>query len=214
VLSLVVVLPWVADTYGRRWVYIGAFTAFMIIAALLLTMTDVIALYILLFCAGATIGGRTIVANNFFLEYFESKLKDPAIFIRVISGSLLIIIYTAWLQFGTRNYRIVAWVSFALGLIPLVFVLLSVPESPAWQEERGTEEDYRNARRTLTYVARINGVEKVDGRKYKHFRFQSEQKMLDAAAAGSVKESEHIEEDEEPLVEDDVAESNNDSLNE
>lgn len=45
-----------------------------------------------------------------------------------------------------------------------MFVLLCVPESPAWQVERGeTKEEFRDARKTLTKVAKINGVTEIKG---------------------------------------------------
>lgn len=97
VLTLIIFLPWVADKYGRRWVFISAYGMFLIFAALILSMDDLMALYVVIFLTGGTIGGRVIVANNFFMEYFETRIKDIAIFIRFFSQMLLTLIYTAWL---------------------------------------------------------------------------------------------------------------------
>ena len=97
VLTLVIVLPWIADKYGRRWVFIAAYGLFLIFAALILSMENLTALYVVIFLTGGTIGGRVIVANNFFMEYFEMRIKDIAIFIRFFSQMLLTLLYTAWL---------------------------------------------------------------------------------------------------------------------
>ena len=120
----------------------AAYGLFLIFSGFVLSMDNLTALYVLIFLTGGTIGGRVIVANNFFLEYFERRIKDVAIFIRFFSQMLLTLLYTGWLQY-VRDYHKVAWPLFALGFIPLLFVLLCVPESPAWQEERGEKEDFK-----------------------------------------------------------------------
>ena len=73
-LTLVIVLPWIADTYGRRWVFMVAYGLFLIFSGFVLSMDNLTALYVLIFLTGGTIGGRVIVANNFFMEYFERRI--------------------------------------------------------------------------------------------------------------------------------------------
>jgi hypothetical protein len=96
-----------------------------------------------------------------------------------------IIMITAIIQFGYRDYRMVAWLLIGPAVLSLIYTAIFVPESPQWQEEQGSKEDFEEARETLTYVAKFNGVEKVNDRPYESFRFYGEYKKFDEVEEGA-----------------------------
>jgi len=85
---------------------------------------------------------------------------------------------TLSIQFGSRNYLVTGWTLFTLAALGGLYIFVFVPESPQFLEERGEKEDYEEARGTLTYVARFNGVSTVNGLPYNRFKFISEHKKF------------------------------------
>lgn len=68
-LCTIVVLPMIADKYGRKWVFNISFLIFIISTIGILVANDLVWLYIFLFISGATIGGRSVVGINYLLEF-------------------------------------------------------------------------------------------------------------------------------------------------
>lgn len=75
VLSCVVVVPWLADRYGRRWNAFINYVAFIAIVIAILLASDLMTLYVLLFLAGATFGGRAIVNFLYVVDYIHARRK-------------------------------------------------------------------------------------------------------------------------------------------
>lgn len=141
-LCFIVVVPMIADRHGRRWVFQINFAIFIFATFGILLATDLVWLYIFLFISGGTIGGRSVVGINYMLEFQQAKKKDLAIFLRLMAYSILIIVYTAIFQFGTRDYRLVTWVSLVVTILCTIYIFIFVPESPQYLCERGGIDDY------------------------------------------------------------------------
>lgn len=75
VLSCVVVVPWLADKYGRRWNAFINYVVFLVIVGLILVCSDLMTLYVLLFLAGATFGGRAIVNFLYVVDFIHARRK-------------------------------------------------------------------------------------------------------------------------------------------
>ena len=198
VITFVIVIPWLADSYGRRYPYIASMVVFLLLTIGIYLADDLTTLYVLLFFLGGTFGGRTIVAINYLLEFFDNRLRDIIIVVRMGLGSLLIIIFTIGLQFGSRDYHVMGWTLYGLAVAAALVIFILVPESPQYLEERGEGTDYDQARTNLTYVARFNGVNQVRGQPYDRFRFVREAKknpemrvadFADKSSSGYSKES-------------------------
>lgn len=177
-LAFIVIVPMIADRYGRKWVFQINFFIFIGSTIGILLANDIVWLYILLFISGGTIGGRSVVGINYMLEFQQASKKNLAIFLRLMAYSFLIIVYTLIFQFATRDYKVVTWISLAITILCTIYILIVVPESPQFLCERGDFNDYLESREILTYVARFNGVQTVGGYPYQQFKFTNEKKLI------------------------------------
>lgn len=129
-LCFIVIVPMIADRYGRKWVFQINYFIFIISTIGILISSDLMWLYIFLFISGGTIGGRSVVGINYFLEFQQAKKKNLTIFLRLMAYSLLIIIYTLIFEKGTRNTKIVLLISLIITILCTIYILIVVPESP------------------------------------------------------------------------------------
>ena len=95
VMTTVIPIPWLADLYGRKYFATVGYIVYIFAVIGLMGCHDLNWAYFYLFICGATFGARVIVVTNFIIEYFWIKLKELIIFLRMISGSIIIIIITA-----------------------------------------------------------------------------------------------------------------------
>lgn len=93
--STAILLTWISDKCGRRWVYTISLTVLLVVFTLILFQSKLIALYVLMFLVGATYGGRFIVQFNYFLEYWPMDRRNLLTFLRMFFGQANIIIITA-----------------------------------------------------------------------------------------------------------------------
>lgn len=183
-LCFIIVVPMIADRYGRKWVFQINFLIFILSTIGILLSSDLEWLYIYLFISGATIGGRSVVGINYMLEFQQAKKKNLAIFLRLMAYSTFIIIFTLIFQFGTRSYKTVVWTSLVITILCTIYILIVVPESPQYLCERGKNDDYDNSRDILTYVAKFNGVTVQRNQvPYQNFKFTYEAKKKGFIAA-------------------------------
>jgi MFS family permease len=68
-LCFIVVVPMIADKYGRKLVFTINYIIFILSTVGILFANDLIWLYVFLFISGATIGGRSVVGINYMLEF-------------------------------------------------------------------------------------------------------------------------------------------------
>jgi hypothetical protein len=157
--------------------------------------TDIIHLYILLFLAGATFGGRIITGLSWLVEYNHSKKKQMVVFIKMMSVNFWIILMTFIFQFGTKHWKIVASVFLTMCIIGTIYVTTFVPESVEFLHEIG---EYDEARQNLTKVANMNSVKFVGKNQvaYNKFKFSRELDLTakdTAALKGSIQDSDSLE---------------------
>ena len=93
-LATVLIIPWVADEYGRKWSVILSYAVFLIALTALAFAKNLILLYVCLFIAGSTFPGRIIVAINYLLEFNPIWRKDRVMFVKQLSASLMIFFLT------------------------------------------------------------------------------------------------------------------------
>ena len=89
-------------------------------------------------------------------------------YIKMLAGSIIIIIWTAIFQFGTKNWLVVASVFLVLEFVSTLYIAIFVPESSLWQYGSGK---YKECRKGLTKVAHYNSVYYLKGSPYEQFRF-------------------------------------------
>lgn len=172
-LSTVIVVPWLADLYGVRWNSFLNYAVFIIVVIGILLASDLITLYVLIFLAGATFGGRTIVNFMYVVDYIHAKRKQLVVFVKLFWGSFVIIIFTFEFQFLTKNYRIIAIQFLVLCIIGTFYILILVPESPVFYFDK---ERYSESRESLKTTANFNQVYKVKSLNYEEFKFVKEEK--------------------------------------
>ena len=130
ILTTILIVPYLIDNYGRK--YITIISNFVLIGCTIgiLIATDITSLYILLFFAGTSFGGRLIGGLNWLIEW--CPWRQQVLFVKMLSGSFSVILITAWFQFGTRHYKEVAIPLIILAIIGTLYTLIIVPESPQW----------------------------------------------------------------------------------
>jgi len=69
VICTIILVPWLADKCGRKWVVVVSYLIFIATTVGILFASDLIALYVLMFIAGTTFGGRVVVGLNYLLEF-------------------------------------------------------------------------------------------------------------------------------------------------
>lgn len=151
----ILIVPWLADTFGRKWNVLINQVLFMAAVLGVMLGHSLEGLYACMFVCGATFAGRVIVAINYLLEFMVVSNKEFVIFLKLAIGSAIVMIYTLIIQFGTRHWLQVAWAFLALDLVGTVYIALLVPESPLYLFGRG---DFEEARYVLTEIALFNGV--------------------------------------------------------
>ena len=72
VVSTILLIPWLTDKFGRRWIVIISYTLLIALTIGLMFGSDIITLYILLFLIGATWGGRIISGISWLVEWQQA----------------------------------------------------------------------------------------------------------------------------------------------
>lgn len=177
VLSTVIFVPMLADAYGRKWNAFISYVVFIVSVILILLMSDLMVLYVLLFIAGSTFGGRAIVNFNYVVEFIHERRKQLVVFLKLLWASLFIILFTAEFQFMTKSYYLVASIFLVCCIGGTIYVFVAVPESPVFYYN---EERYDDARDSLEDMADFNSVYKIKNYGYYgYFRFVKEEQLKD-----------------------------------
>ena len=124
------------DKCGRK--YNAVINNFLLIAVVIgiILASDIMTLYILLFLAGATFGGRLIAGLNWLIEFQPLRNRELVMFVKMIFGSISIILLTITFQFGTKHWKTIAWILVSLAFIGTSYTLIFVPESAQWLHGR------------------------------------------------------------------------------
>jgi MFS family permease len=69
VITFILIIPYLADKFGRKYIVFVSYIVFIAAIIGILFSNLLIQLYIFLFFAGATFGGRIVVGLNYLLEF-------------------------------------------------------------------------------------------------------------------------------------------------
>lgn len=94
VITTILVIPWLVDRVGRRWIVIVNYLILITVSILIMFCTELLALYILLFFAGATFGARIIGGLSWLVEFNHAKKKETIVFVKMCAVSFWTIVFT------------------------------------------------------------------------------------------------------------------------
>ena len=129
ILTTILVVPIMTDKCGRKYIAVINNFILIIVTIGIMLATDITTLYVLLFLAGATFGGRLIAGLNWLIEYMPARIKELVMFVKMIAGSITIILLTLFFQFGTKHWIVIAWTVVVFSFIGTLYTLIFVPES-------------------------------------------------------------------------------------
>ena len=75
VLTTIIIVPWLADKYGRKFIVIFNYFTFELCVVGIMLSHDINMLYTLLFFCGVTYAGRIVVCINYMIEFNLEKNK-------------------------------------------------------------------------------------------------------------------------------------------
>ena len=154
--TFAIAIPRLADIYGRKKIYS---TAMLVQAPVICTMIfsqSIMLTTAMLFMMGVCAAGRASVGFLYIMEMVPNHAKS---FVASMVGMLdcMTMIY-ATIYFMFISHDSVYWEYFAVfqNIATILLVLMYVPESPKWLFEKGR---FKEARETLMYLAKRNGVD-------------------------------------------------------
>ena len=104
VMITIIPVPWLADLYGRKWFTMTGFIIDTLSSIGLMLCHDLNTAYVFLFICGLTYGARIIVGTTFLIEHYWKKAKDLIVWLRMITESITIVVFTACFQFWDDHW--------------------------------------------------------------------------------------------------------------
>ena len=96
VLSTMLVVPPLADIYGRKWVVtITYFVGVISLFGLFMTH-NIYEAYFYFFLLGTTFAGKFVVGYNYLLEFNKKIFYDIILYIALVSVPTAVILMTVW----------------------------------------------------------------------------------------------------------------------
>jgi len=152
----VLLIPLLADKYGRRWWFAGAITITMCTFAGFFLSKSLIVSITMMFLVGAANSGRLMVGfvygNEFLTPYWQVVFGTAFHFIDN-STSLIVSFY---FDFIYNHWMYISAVGFVLTIFSTVMIFVWLPESPLWQLKLGRIEQ---AQVTIKRMMKMNGVD-------------------------------------------------------
>lgn len=96
ILTTILIVPILTDKYGRKWNAVINNFVLIFVTIGIIYASDIVTLYILLFLAGATFGGRLIAGLNWLIEFMHVRVKETVMFVKMIAGSITLILLTVF----------------------------------------------------------------------------------------------------------------------
>ena len=87
-------VPWLADKYGRKWAVLTSIYVFSFSVLVIMEGSELVILYVFLFIAGMTYGGRIVVGINYQLEFMPSSTQEILLTVKLFCSPILLIILT------------------------------------------------------------------------------------------------------------------------
>jgi MFS family permease len=94
IITTILIIPYLVDRLGRRWIVIINYIILIVCTILICICTDILALYILLYIAGASFGGRIIGGLSWLVEFNSARDKELTVFIKMCSVSFWTVAFT------------------------------------------------------------------------------------------------------------------------
>ena len=69
VITTIIVIPWLADRIGRKWIFVTSYFVFILVCVGILFATNIYWLYVFVFISGTTFAGRIVVALIYLIEF-------------------------------------------------------------------------------------------------------------------------------------------------
>ena len=69
VMTTIILVSWLSDRYGRKAIVISNYFVFMLTVVGIMLSHDLAVLYVFMFIAGCSFGGRVVVSINFVIEF-------------------------------------------------------------------------------------------------------------------------------------------------
>jgi len=132
IIATLLILPPLADKYGRKWIFIIS-NFVQIIGQLGLILSDnIYEAYFFAFLIGCTFSGKVVVGLNYMLEFNRPKWTETIVYFQLVAESITTILMTIWYQFIDRGWFMLQLLCLIGAILITVYFIIWVPESPKW----------------------------------------------------------------------------------
>jgi len=150
-----VVLPRLADIFGRKWIFVSFMCLNLGVVTTLIFSHSIYLTMCMNFLVGTIAVARWTVGYIMLQEFVPVRQKKVLGPIVNASGALPLLIGTL-IAYSTRNVLYIQITALAINLIGVVCCLLILPESPKYLYAMGR---YQECRQILSKIARFNNHE-------------------------------------------------------
>lgn len=131
---------WYCDNFGRRKALLGSLAIFGVLTSIIAFSHDLYALIALRFLSGLGLGGVWTVLSAYIVETWPPAQRARAISFVISAFPIGAIVAALAAKFMLPEWRTLFFLSGASVILPILYVYFLVPESPAWQAQRVTQD--------------------------------------------------------------------------
>ena len=146
VISMMLVVPAIADSYGRRLPFIITMAASVSAQAWLMVTSSLDVALGLMMVLGMTFPGKNVVGLNYLLEFTSSKAQATVVNYYMYLEPVLTLYMTFHYAQYSNKYFPLQMIYLTIGIIDLLFIVAFLPESPRYFYSIGK---YERARESL-----------------------------------------------------------------
>ena len=149
-----IVVPRIADIYGRKLVFVGNMLLQLVGLTLIIYAKSFSCILAGLFINGVCSAGRWTVTYVYLAEFLtEAKIK---IYVGLMNSSaaLAVPVGALTIQVITKNTIVLEYLAVSLTIFGGIAGFFFLPESPKWLVGHGSME---KARMAYAYIAKVNG---------------------------------------------------------
>ena len=171
--SSCLVIPPLADAFGRKIVFLVVLLIAFIAHMGLLISKNIYEAYVFQFMNGTTMTGRIVIGLSLCIEYLTEESGKDIVFIYLQCHSTYVILITFWYQFIDRGWFLIQLINIIILSLGGLYYLFVVPESPKWLY---TWRKYQESKDNLAYVAQFNAVDDDKVEDIKKLEFDKERR--------------------------------------
>jgi MFS family permease len=158
--ATILIIPRLADRYGRKWVFINSLIVTMVIMLLLIYVsTNINETIVYMFIAGGASSGRTTTGFVYCSEFLAPRWRiwfgTTFLCTTALTGFFLCIYF----QYISKHYMYCASIGIISTTIGFILTAIYVEESPLWQLKKGRVAEAQVTLRKMMYY---NNVEDAD----------------------------------------------------